>query len=95
MCFVNISNASLSNYDFWQISNKPGAASTYFTSASAMQGSNSVGPPTCNLTDTCSDGDCLGQNRFLEISPQQHAACESELTIAAETRRIACLDYSQ
>ncbi len=93
MCFLNISNTSVTNYDSWQISNNPGSATTYFTALSSMENSSAGGPSVCSLADTCSDGNCTGLNRFLEVSPQQFAACEADLVMAAQNRGITCTDF--
>lgn len=94
-CFQNVTSTGLTNYDAWQISNAPGSAVTYLSTVSTIENSEADGGPVCSLVDTCNDGSCMEEIRYMGLTPAQFAACETDVAQSAANRGLTCLDLGQ
>lgn len=74
---------TMSNFDNLQIGNS--AYSLSLSSFGSFQGA-----PTCYVDESCADGSCAPISRMLGIEPDQVAACEADILVAAADRGVAC-----
>ena len=92
-CARNInSGTAIRNYDFWMISNDQAGPSPFFTNLASIEFSERDGSAMCSMVDSCQDGNCVGTSRYLPLTPEQFAACEADVSMAAADRGLNCID---
>jgi len=64
----------------------PASFQTQVSTFSNLFGSGAI----CRLTDTCTDGNCLGVNRNQSLSDEELAACQEMVTASARARSLSC-----
>ncbi|MEM8766692.1 MAG: hypothetical protein AAGE43_04560 [Pseudomonadota bacterium] len=91
-CVLDDGNGTtLVNNDYWFLMDDdisgPRGQQTFLSAAEFDVGRGSA---TCLIQDNCSDGGCLNDSRYLNITTEQASACQAQLVDAAAQRGLSC-----
>jgi len=88
-CGMNVATSSTGiKYD-WDIRPEMNNPESFVVEVSAFEDYFGSGP-VCRLTDSCTNGNCSGLNRVLQIDESELAACQQSAQAAAAARNLAC-----
>jgi hypothetical protein len=90
LCAKDQDTPSATNVDFWRILRSDAVTGEAYDTWVASVGNNEAPSPMCVFRDTCSDGDCLGSYRFLPLTAEQFAACETQVAASGADRGFEC-----